>query len=101
MRYPGAVIEKVERETKRRRTVYDVDLELDGGARDCEVHLEPDGSVVESKEELDAAGLPAADQLAVAPGVADHFLLPQILLGGEGQPPNNRGWLPPSQDPAE
>lgn len=59
-RYPGAVIEKVKRKTKRQRTVYDVDLELDGGARDCEVHLEPDGRVVESKEELDAARLPAA-----------------------------------------
>ena len=37
-------------------------------------------------------------QLAMAPGPLESFVLPQLLMGGLGQPPNNRGYLPPSQD---
>ncbi|MHC4504514.1 MAG: RNA polymerase sigma factor, partial [Planctomycetota bacterium] len=47
--YPGAVVDEVEPKTRGGRTIYKVDLEVDG--RDVELELGADGTIRKAKEE--------------------------------------------------
>jgi len=63
-RYPGAIVDEVERKTRGGRTVYKVDLEFDG--RDVEVELGADGTIRRAKEEIDVAAIPQPVANAIA-----------------------------------
>ena len=69
---PGAVVGEVKRKTKGQRTVYEVDLEVEG--KEVEVELGPDGTIRRTKEEIDVTEVPQAVADAVA------RLYPQVAV---------------------
>jgi uncharacterized membrane protein YkoI len=58
-KFPGAKIEKAEKEVEDGKTYYELSLELNDD-EDLEVKAKPDGTIVEIEKEIKAEDLPAA-----------------------------------------